>query len=84
MEGGGRRSELNGTESHEMNADISISESAVEPNLIFRSPPYNTGVHFMVRSRFREYEVKKLRSPACSRQENAIFPCHIHGTWSAP
>ena len=38
---GPKRSELNGTESHEMNADISISESAVEPNLIFRSPPYN-------------------------------------------
>ena len=27
----------------------------------------------MVRSRFREHEVKKLRSPTGSRQENAIF-----------
>ena len=27
----------------------------------------------MVRSGFREYEVKKLHSPACNRQENAIF-----------
>ena len=43
-----------------------------------------TGVHFMVRSGFREYDVKKLRSPACSRQENATFPTHIHRTWSAP
>ena len=39
-----------------------------------------TGMHFMVRSGFCEYEVKKLRSPACSRQENAIFPPHINGT----
>ena len=31
------------------------------------------GMHFMVRSGFREYEVKKLRSTDCSRQENAIF-----------
>ena len=38
----------------------------------------------MVRSGFREYEVKKLRSSACSRQENVIFPHHIHRTWSAP
>ena len=34
--------------------------------------------------RFGEYEVKKLRSPACSRQENAIIPLHIHGTWDPP
>ena len=34
--------------------------------------------------RFCEYEVKKLRSPACSRQENAIFPPHIHTTWLKP
>ena len=34
--------------------------------------------------RFGEYEVKKLRSPACSRQENAIFPLHIHGTLGPP
>ena len=32
-----------------------------------------TGVHIMVRSGFREYEVTKLLSPACSRQENVIF-----------
>ena len=44
----------------------------------------STGVRFMVRSGFREYEVKKLRSPACSRQENAMFPPHIHGTWGSP
>ena len=43
-----------------------------------------TGVHFMVRSRFPEYEVKKLRSPPCCRQGNAISPPQIHGTWSAP
>ena len=37
--------------------------------------------------RFCEYEVKKLRSPVCSRQENAIFLPHIqyiHGTWGPP
>ena len=34
--------------------------------------------------RFREYEVKKLRSPACSRQENAMFSLHIHGIWGSP
>ena len=36
-------------------------------------PLKSTGVHFMVHSGFREYEVKKLRYPACSRQENAII-----------
>ena len=40
-----------------------------------------TGLHLKVDPRFGEYEVKKLRSPACSRQENAIFLAHIHGTW---
>ena len=34
--------------------------------------------------RFREYEVKKLRFPACCRQENTIFPPHIHRTWGPP
>ena len=43
-----------------------------------------TVVDFMVRSRFREYEEEKLRSPACCRQENATFSPHIHGTQSAP
>ena len=33
--------------------------------------------------RFCEYEVKKLRSSACCRQENAIFSPHIHRTWYA-
>ena len=33
--------------------------------------------------RFCEYEVKKLRYPTCSRQENAIFSPHIHRTWEA-
>ena len=33
----------------------------------------------MVSSGFREYEVKKLRFPACSGQENATFPPHVHG-----
>ena len=37
----------------------------------------------MVCSGFREYEVKKLLSPASWGQENAIFPPHIHGTQSA-
>ena len=45
---------------------------------------HSTGVHFMVRSGFREYEVKKLRSHACSRQKNATFSPHIHGTWGPP
>ena len=43
-----------------------------------------TGVHFMVRSGFCEYVMKNLRYPACSRQDNAIIPPHIHGTRSAP
>ena len=39
-----------------------------------------TGLGFITSNRLREYEVKKLRSPACSRLENAIFlPC-IHAT----
>ena len=33
--------------------------------------------------RFREYEVNKLRSPACSRLVNAIYSPHIHRTWEA-
>ena len=32
---------------------------------------------------FCEYEVKKLRSSACSRLENTIFSPHIHTTWEA-
>ena len=32
---------------------------------------------------FCEYEVKKLRSPTCIRQENAIFSSQIHRTWEA-
>ena len=43
----------------------------------------STRVHFKVRSRFCEYEVKKLRSLACSRQENAVFSPYIHRTWEA-
>ena len=35
----------------------------------------------MVRSRFREYEVKKLRSPACSRQKNTTFSPHFLRAW---
>ena len=31
--------------------------------------------------RFRGNEVKKLRSSACCRQENAAFYPLIHGTW---
>ena len=34
--------------------------------------------------RLCEYEVKKLRSPACSGQENAILPPYIHKTWGPP
>ena len=41
-----------------------------------------TGVHFIVRSRFREEE--KLPSSGCCRQENATFSPYIHGTQSAP
>ena len=28
--------------------------------------------------------MKKLCSPACSKQENATFSPHIHGTWGPP
>ena len=48
------------------------------------TPRLSTGLHSIMRSGLREYEVKKLRSPTCSRQENTIYPPHIHGTWSAP
>ena len=34
-------------------------------------------------SRFCEYEVKNLHSPACSRQEDATSSLHIHRTWEA-
>ena len=34
----------------------------------------STGTGKSMLPRFCEYEVKKLRCPACSRQENAIFP----------
>ena len=40
-----------------------------------------TGLDKKTGPRFREYEEKKLRSPACSRKENVIFSPHIHGTW---
>ena len=40
-----------------------------------------TGVGSIMVPRFREYEVKKFRSCACSRQEYAIFYPHIHKTW---
>ena len=33
--------------------------------------------------RFCENDMKKLRSPACCRQENATFSPHIHRTWEA-
>ena len=42
-----------------------------------------TGVDFMVRSGFREYEEEKLCFPACCSQANAIFSPHVHGTRSA-
>ena len=51
---------------------------------IFARPYLCTGVHINVRSGFCQYEEERLRSPACSRQQNAIFPPHFHGTWSAP
>ena len=38
----------------------------------------STWVHFIMRSGFHEYEVKKLSSPACSRKDNAIFPSQIN------
>ena len=43
-----------------------------------------TGVDFMLRSGFREYEEEKLRSAACCRQEYATFSPHIHGILSVP
>ena len=34
--------------------------------------------------KFSEYEKNKLRSPACSSQENATFSPHLHKTWGPP
>ena len=42
-----------------------------------------TGTSKSMLPRFSEYEVIKLRSTACSRQEHAIFSPHIHRTWEA-
>ena len=42
-----------------------------------------TGLAQKVGPRFGEFEVKKLRSPACTRQKNATFLPHIHGTWES-
>ena len=39
-----------------------------------------TAVGNITSHRLREYEVKKLRSPACCRQENAIFSPCTHAT----
>ena len=40
----------------------------------------NTGAGNITSHRLREYEVKELRSPACYRQQNAIFSPDIHAT----
>ena len=42
-----------------------------------------TGTGKSMLPRVCEYEVEKLRSPACSRQQNAIFQPCIHRTWEA-
>ena len=47
--------------------------------LLFISPPC-TGLGFIISHWLCEYEVKNLRSPACSRIKNAIFSPHIHAT----
>ena len=39
-----------------------------------------TGLGYITSHRLREYEIKKLRSPACCRQENEIFSPHSHAT----
>ena len=43
-------------------------------------PSHSTGLGFITSHRLREYEAKKLLSPACSRLENAIVSPHIHAT----
>ena len=43
-----------------------------------------TGLGKKAPARFGELEVKKLRSAACCRQENVIFPPHIPQTWPEP
>ena len=49
-------------------------QSHLAPNRI------STGAGNITSHRLREYEVKKLRPPACCSQENAIFAPHIHAT----
>ena len=44
----------------------------------------HTGAENITSHRLCEYEVKKLCSPACSRQLNAIFPPLIHLTLPEP
>ena len=40
----------------------------------------HTGAGNITSHQLREYEVKKLRSPTCSRPKNGIFSHHIHAT----
>ena len=62
-------------------------------SLLWRSPQKQWWVYMRYQSirvhtvpknitsqRLREYKVKKMRSPACCRQENAFFSPHIHTT----
>ena len=58
----------------------SDTPASAKIDLVKKSTNYSTGVDFMVRSGFREYEEEKLHFPACCRQENATFSPHIHGT----
>ena len=39
-----------------------------------------TGLGYITSHRLCESEMKRLRSPSCSRLENAIFSTHIHAT----
>ena len=59
----------------------SDTPASAKIDLVKKSTNYSTGVDFMVRSGFREYEEEKLRSPACCRQEKTTFSPLILGTW---
>ena len=57
------------------------------PVNVFAPPPsilitlhLHTGLGLITSHGLREYEAKKLRSPAWFRQDNAIFSSYIHLT----
>ena len=53
-------------------------------NPAFGVSDWTTGLGKKAPARFGECEVKNLRFPDYSRQENAIFSPHIHQTWPEP